>query len=162
IGGIRRIEVDLGAKRVSVRCRELGPVDRRLRAARDVEGTPARVEHDVPERGLALLRRARPTELANAPRGLADGHAAPLQRRPARPSRGGPEWPGRPPRGTASVAPKRTSVFGRGIPSRSDASIASPVSWPWPCGERPLRTTAPPSFVTSPSPHSLEPPPFVI
>ena len=48
------------------------------------------------------------------------------------------------PRGTTPLSPKRSTTSSMSIPSRSAAIWANVVSWPWPCGEAPLRMTTRP------------------
>ena len=48
------------------------------------------------------------------------------------------------PRGTSRESPKRSSTSSSSTPSRSAASWAKVVSWPWPWGEEPLRTSSRP------------------
>ncbi len=62
------------------------------------------------------------------------------------------------PRGTSFESPKRSSTSSRPTPSRSAAIWANVVSWPWPCGDEPLRTSSRPVGSSSASAVSNSPP----
>ncbi len=47
------------------------------------------------------------------------------------------------------MSPHFTVILSIGMPSSSLASMAQTVSWPWPCGEVPVRMVAVPSGCTS-------------
>ena len=56
------------------------------------------------------------------------------------------------------MSPHFTVILSIGMPSSSLASIAHTVSWPWPCGEVPVKMVALPSGCTSTVAFSLGPP----
>ena len=68
------------------------------------------------------------------------------------------EPPVPPPWGIRSVSPHFTVILSTGMPSSSLASMAQTVTWPWPCGEVPVKMVALPSGWTSTVAFSRGPP----
>src|SRR5437879_6120773 len=111
------------------------------------------VQHHVGRVGLEELGCQLTGLVDDLPRGLMGGHS--------------PTWSDREPkvptpRGTTSVSPCTTSMASIGMPSASLTSMAQDVTWPCPCGDVPVRTTAVPFSCTSTAAYSPPGTPLVI
>ena len=115
---------------------DLGPGRRRRRACRRRGTAGVGVEHDVVDVGLEQLGGQLPGLVDELAEAVGSTEPAICTER---------EPPVTLPLGTRSVSPWMTSIRSMGMPRRSRRQHRPGVSWPWPYGRGPVRTSTVPS-----------------